>query len=289
MAVQIFLALLGLGLAETAYAQFTPTFLQNASYWGDGKSEIDFYQADFARDGQTHSCELMIILTPKFVDPISYAPVDDPKRPGALPAIEMHEFATVPRGLVAEQRSIMALWRMDTMSLAQIADVGMDGFGHLAKIISEKRGPDSVKWKYSAETYQGSVSPTEIELPKGTALFYDELPLRVRLLDFSKTSADFEVQLSPSLATPQKDLGDFKPAKISWKIDDREIAVDLVHAGGRDHFVLDHDFPFLLREWQMADGSRLKMKNSIRADYRSYLKNGDRERALKDPMLRHPD
>jgi hypothetical protein len=31
------------------------------------------------------------------------------------------------------------------------------------------------------------------------------------------------------------------------------------------------------------------MKNSIRAAYETYTKPGDRERALKDPMLRHPD
>jgi len=31
------------------------------------------------------------------------------------------------------------------------------------------------------------------------------------------------------------------------------------------------------------------MKNSLRIDYWNYNKPGDRDRALKDPMLRHPD
>ncbi len=76
---------------------------------------------------------------------------------------------------------------------------------------------------------------------------------------------------------------------MSFKLGERAIAIDLKHDAGTDHFVLDRDFPFLLRDWQTADGSRLKMKNSLKLDYRNYTKNGDRERALKDPMLRHPD
>jgi hypothetical protein len=45
----------------------------------------------------------------------------------------------------------------------------------------------------------------------------------------------------------------------------------------------------LLREWSAADGSHLKLKNSLKMDYWNYGKNGDRERALNNPMLRHPD
>jgi len=67
------------------------------------------------------------------------------------------------------------------------------------------------------------------------------------------------------------------------------IEVSAQHSGGIDRFVLDRDFPFLLREWQMADGSKLKLKRGLKADYWNYSKEGDRERALKNPMLQHPD
>ena len=96
--------------------------------------------------------------------------------------------------------------------------------------------------------------------------------MRVRTIDFSKTNGEFEIQLGPSLATAQKEFAEFKPAKISWKIGERAIDVDLKRDGGGDHFILDREFPFLLREWQMADGSRLKMKNSLKVDYRKSMK-----------------
>ena len=46
---------------------------------------------------------------------------------------------------------------------------------------------------------------------------------------------------------------------------------------------------FFSDEWTAADGSHLKLKRSLKVAYENYTKAGDRERALADPMLRHPD
>jgi hypothetical protein len=283
-AIPLLLALVG-----TAPAQFAPTLLQNASYWGDGKSEVDFYEAEFVRDAQPRACEVLITFTPGLVDPSTLTPPDDPKQPGAIAVIRMNEVATLPRGLFSEQRSSSALWRTDFMSLAQMSFAGTDGIGNVSKSVYENRSASKVTWNYSCDTWRGKIDRREISCLDGSTVFYDELPLRVRMLDFSKATGEFDAQLLPTLTAAQKELGEIKPAKFSWKIGDRSIAVSVQHAAGMDRFVLDRDFPFLLREWTAADGSHLKLKNSLKVDYRNYGKNGDRERALKDPMLRHPD
>ncbi|HJT79813.1 MAG TPA: hypothetical protein VJ719_01340 [Chthoniobacterales bacterium] len=272
-----------------ASAQFVPALLENASYWGDGKSEIDFYQAEFARDGERVQCEVIMILTPTFVDPSTLAQVPDNKQPGALPAIRMTHTGTIPRGLAAEPRSIDALWRMDSMSLARLSFSGSDVFGNIAKNIREKRDASGVTWSYMGDVYNGRADPQSISLGGKTVVAYDELPLRMRTLDFGKPAGDSEIELAPSLVSPTKELGEFKPAKVRWEASERTIGVELQHSLGKDSFTLDSNFPFLLREWQAWDGTHWKMKNSIRADYRKYLKKGDRDRAFKDPMLRHPD
>jgi hypothetical protein len=281
--------LVGLGLINTAAAQFTPAFLQNATYWGDGKAEFDIYNAEMVRDGQRYQFELLLIFTPGFVDPTLLTSLDDPKQPGALPTIRMNTVGTLPRGLLLEQRSLTALWRMDFMSLARLSFAGSDGTGNVVKEVSEHRAENSVSWTYSGNTYRGKVDHQPIVATAKTVLFYDELPLRVRTIDFSKANGEFEVQLAPSLANPEKDLGELRSAIISWKIGERSIDVTVRHSKGTDHLLLDRDFPFLLREWNAADGTRLKIKNSLKVDYWKYNKPGDRERALKDPMLRHPD
>jgi hypothetical protein len=278
-----------LGLPELLRAQFVPALLQNRSYWGDGKSEIDLYQADFIRDGEPHQGELVVTLTPEWVDPASFEHRDRNAQPQPLPAIEMNQSVTIARGLATEQQSIRAVWRMDLAALARVSFAGTDGIGQIVKRVCERRAGNELAWQYACDTYLGRADLQEFPSTKKLEVFYEELPLRVRTVDFSKPDGQFEIFLMPGFVHAEPKLGEFKPAKLSWKTSERSIAITLDHAGGQDRFVLDSRFPFLLREWIAADGTRWKMKNSIRADYRKYLRNGDRERALKDPMLRHPD
>lgn len=275
-------------LAAKASGQFAPALLQNASYWQDGKSEIDFYNADFIRDGQHYQTELLLILTPDMVDPNLLTRVSDPKQPGALPVIRMHQIVTIPRGLLIEQRSLGAIWRMDFMSLARLSLAGSDGNGSVARSLTENRENNKVAWKYLGDSDQSKVNMT-VPSPNGIAAFYDELPLRVRTIDFSKSSGSFEIQLARSIANPKEEEIGFKPATVSYKVSERAINVEVKQEAAADQFVVDRDFPFLLREWKTSDGSQIKLKNSIKADPARYTKPGDRERALKDPMLRHPD
>lgn len=289
MRIHRLLPLVGVAVANSLSGQFVPALLENHSYWGDGKSEIDFYQADSTREGENIQCEAIMIFTPLFVDPNTLAPAGDNKQAGAIPAIRMAHTGTIPRGLAAEPRSIEALWRMDSMSLARLSFTGSDVSGNIAKSIREKREPNGVSWSYMCDSYAGRGEPQSIPLGGKTIVAYEELPLRLRTLDFGKSSGEFEIDLAPSLVSPAKEFGELKPAKITWKVAERTIDVEVQHSLGKDSFTLDSDFPFLLRDWKAWDGTHWKMKNSIRADYRKYLKKGDRERALKDPMLRHPD
>ena len=271
-----------------ATAQFVPALLQNASYWGDGKSEIDFYDADTVRDGQHFHNELLLILTPGFVDPVTFAPLQTRRPTECAPIIRMKQGVTVPRGLVLEQRSLESFWFMEPLRLGQLSFVGTDGIGNISRIVRPKPAATPPAWLLNEESYQGLSQYPPILSPAGDFVFYDELPLRVRTIDFSKDKGDFDIQMAGTVEKPSATFG-FKPAKITFQRGERQIEVELKHERGSDHFVLDANFPFLLREWKMANGESWKMKNSIRADYLKYNKAGDREKALKDPMLRHPD
>ena len=285
---RVFSAILMMALTESAFGQFTPALLQNRSYWGDGKSEIDFYEAEFRRNNQVHQSDLVVILTPVFVDSLTLAPIAGDTPPNAVPAIRMHEVTSISRGLTMENRAIDALWRMDTMFLARLCFVGNDEFGNISKSVRETRDQKAVTRTYRSESYTGAADG-QISLGPQLVVAYDELPLRIRTVDFSKPTGEFTVDVAPTITSAEKSFGAAKPSTIRWKAGERAIEVEMVHTGGSDHFTLDASFPFLLRDWRAADGSHWRMKNSIRADPRKYLRNGDRERALKDPMLRHPD
>jgi hypothetical protein len=275
---------------NSAIAQFTPALLQNNSYWGDGKAEFDFYDAHIVRDGQPRACEVLMILQRELVDPKTFARINDQKKPDALATIRMNEIFTLSRGMFVEQQSLIAKWRVDLSSLVHLSLVGTDSAGNFSKRLEEKREGDSVSWFFIYDTYrEGAGFDRLVPPPKGTPIFCDELPLRVRTIDFSKPKGEFEIQLAPSTIDPTKGTIAFRPAKVSFNVTERKIDISVQHSAGTDRFALDGWFPFLLREWHAADGNYLKLKNSLKADYWNYNKPGDRERALKDPMLRHPD
>jgi hypothetical protein len=134
---------------------------------------------------------------------------------------------------------------------------------------------------------RGKISfPLEEQAP---TILRNELPLRVRMLDLSKESGQFECRLidpEPPWDTPMTGASS---CKLSFKVQKQTVEVELREEKATNKFTVDRGFPFLLREWRTADGSTYRLKKSLKADYQNYLKEGDREKALKDPMLRHPD
>jgi hypothetical protein len=266
------------------HAQFTPGILANDSYWGDRKAEFDFYEGQLMREAQPRKCEVLHIFFRERIDPKTFARLDDPARADAITAVRMNQIWSAPIGMFVEQGSITAYWRVDSGALARLTFVGTDSFGNAMKRI-ESGGST---FNHMTDTYRNGTATSPIS-PPVNSFFYDELPVRVRTIDWSKPPADFEIQLAPTLARFGSDHVEFKPARISWKPVEKTIEVSAQHLSGTDRFVLDRDFPFLLREWHMADGSKLRLKRGLKADYWNYSKEGDRERAFRNPMLQHPD
>jgi len=273
-------------LASSAFAQFIPAFIQNNSYWGDGKAEFDIYDAQIVREGAPRPCEVLHILVREAFDPKQLVKSYKPNQPDAIPVLKLNQILHVPTGLYVVQQMHSNFWRVDNAQLLKFSVTSNDSVGNAYK--EGRRENASFTFEY--HTYGDGISggKDNVALP-ANGYFYDELPWLVRTIDFQKPSTPFEVQLTGSAINSRKDNFVFKPAKVSFQSTEREIDVSVEHSGGADHFILDREFPNLLRQWNAADGSRLKMKRSLKVAYWNYNKPGDREKALADPMLRHPD
>ncbi len=277
---------IALAAGRSLSAQFTPAFLQNDSYWANGKAEFDIYDAQIVREGQPRPCEVLHILKREPFDPKQWTKVDDWKRPGVVPVVKLNQILHVPTGIYVYQQMHSSFWKIDNGLLLKWSLTINDSFGNTFKEMRRFGEELAFNW----HTYwDGMADGSENITPPANGYFYDELPLRVRTIDFSKPTGEFEIQLAPSVINSKKETIVFKLAKVNFKLNDRTINVDVEHDAGKDHFVLDQEFPFLLREWSAGDGSHFKLKQSLKIDYWNYGKNGDRESALKDPMLRHPD
>lgn len=261
-------------IASPAFAQFSPMLLQNDSYWGDGKAEFNIYDAQVVRDGAPRPCEVLHILVREPVDP---------KQPGAVAVLKLNQILHLPIGLYVHQQMHSNFWRIDNGQLLKFSLTASDSIGNTYKEGHREENAFVYEWRAALDSGKENIA-----VP-ANGFFYDELPWLVRTLDFQKPSTPIEVQLAGSALNSRKDSFVFKLAKLSFKSTEREIDVAVEHAGGTDHFILDRDFPNLLRQWNAADDSRLKMKRSLKFAYWNYNKPGDREKALADPMLRHPD
>jgi hypothetical protein len=272
-------------LAVPAFGQFSPAFLQNNSYWADGKAEFNIYDAQIARYGVPRPCEVLHVLVREPMDLKQFVKPEN-ANPDAVQVLKLNQILHVPTGLYVYQQMHSNFWRVDNAQLLKFSMTSNDSCGNTYK---EARR-DADRFAYEYHTYwDGMAGGKENVAIPANGYFYDELPWLVRTIDFQKASAPFEIQLAGTIINSKKDSFVFKAAKISFKSTEREIDVDVEHAGGTDHFILDRDFPNLLRQWNADDGSRLKMKRSLKVAYWNYNKPGDREKALADPMLRHPD
>ena len=279
------LGLFGAGLASVC-GQFNPAFVQNASYWNDGKAEFDIYDAQIMRYGQPRQTEVLHILVREPFDLKQMVKPDDWQRPGIIQVLKLNQILHIPTGLYVYQQMHSNFWRVDNARLAKFSLTSNDSCGNTYK--EARRGGEI--FAYQWHTYWDGMAEgrEKVTLPPN-GFFYDELPLRVRTIDFSKPSGDFEIQLAPTIINSRKEELIWKPAQVHFESTDRVIYVTVQHTAGLDKFVLDRDFPYLLRTWEAADGSRLKMKRSLKVDYWNYHKLGDRERALLNRKLEHPD
>ena len=200
-----------------ASAQFTPALLQNDSYWSDGKAELNFYDTQVVREGQTRPCEVLHILLREPFDPKQCVRVDDWKRPGVVPVIKLNQVLHVPMGVSVHQQMHSNFWRIDNGVLLKWSLTHSDGFGNTFK--EARRFGEQLAFNW--HTYwDGMADGNENITPPANGYFYDELPLRVRTIDFSKATGEFEIELAPTVINSKKDTIEFKPAKISFTSSD---------------------------------------------------------------------
>jgi len=267
-------------------AQFAPGFLQNNSYWNNGKAEFNIYGAEIVRYGQPRSCEVLHILVREPFDPQQFVKADDWQRPGIIQVLKLNQILQIPTGIYVYQQMHSNFWRVDDGRLWKFSLTSNDSCGNTYK--EGRRNGD--QFAYEFHTYWDGMADGKVNVSiPPNSYFYDELPLLVRRIDFSKPTGEFEIQLAPTMIKSKKDECVFKPAKVEFRIGEKFTNVSIQHEAGKDQFVLDRGFPYLLREWTAADGSHLKLKRSLMIDYWNYNKVGDKERALSNPMLQHPD
>lgn len=294
-------ALLALTLSLSAHAQWGTKWLQDDAYWGDGKSEFNVYEAREMRYGQPRPSFIVHILVRESFAPDALVKADDPKQEGVYPVIKMNQVLYVPTGLYSYQQMHSAFWNPANGQLIKASLTSNDGIGNTYKELRTLTGWRSWLgngWHYHWHTYwQGMVEGTETIRAEKEAVFYDELPMRVRTIDFSAGEGTFAIPVALSIINSKKDEIVFSPHTVSWRqksiqtedgsgdklLGPITVRVKPREGDAEEVFILDSHPPYTLREWRKADGGSLRLKHSLKIDYWNYNKLGDLERLLPQP------
>jgi hypothetical protein len=270
------LALLcGLALSGRAASPFTDRLLRDEALWGDGRAELSIYTGTERRYDVARETEVRHILVREHFTADTQVKADDWRAPGAYPVIKLNQILTVPTGTYRYDQGHSAFWRADTGGLIKFALTSNDSCG-----LTYKQGNfDGTRWRYRAFTYWDGMAETDTRaLPPADALFYDELPFRLRLLDWPRVTR-FTAPLMAGVIGSRADRLVWTPATFTVATGEATHAVTVDHARGRDRFVFDAASPHLLRRWERWDDTALDLRHSVRLPYWELNRPGD-ERLL---------
>jgi len=280
--IKIWISLFFIFLTLTARADLlTGGFLQSPA-WKDGKAEFNLYDARQVRYGAQHPSEVIhIVVSEKFAAK-SLVKSDDWEAAGAYPVLKLNQILHIPTGIYVYQQMHSSFWNLEDGRLMKWTMTSNDGCGNSFKI--GERAGNEMRVRFF--TYWENMVEGELTFPlTAETVFYDELPVWVRTLDFTKPTGERDFLLAPTTITSKNTSLAFATAKVAWKLEDEKIVLTVSSTLGSDRFLLKAESPHVLLEWRQANGGELTLRRSLKLPYWEYNQPGDAERALKDPKF----
>ncbi|MEO7319257.1 MAG: hypothetical protein ABIZ56_09740 [Chthoniobacteraceae bacterium] len=274
------------GIGASARAQFSAAWLQDEKYWGDGKAEFNIYDAEEVRYGHPRKCEVIHVLVREPFAERDLVKAEAKTPGGTYPVIKLNQILHIPTGVYVYQQMHSAFWRSDTGELVKVTLTSNDSCGNTYKefrAIGGLRGLLRLGWRYEWRTYwEGMSAGEEIVDAPAKAVFYDELPMRVRTIDFSNGAGAFATAIAPTIIGSKRDQITFASASVEWTVHPDAIAVRVTIDAKHDDFLLEPKSPHVLRDWKKSDGGSLTLRRSLKLDYWNYNQPEDMKRALRE-------
>jgi hypothetical protein len=258
------------GWALLAQEIFSPALLRDP-LWDDGNAEYSVYRAEEVREGLPRKTETVHIVVKEPFNGKLRVKSDSPARDEVL---KMNQVVNVPTGVYAFHQMHSSFWDRATGELLKFSLTSNDSCGNSFKMGWSGNGFLELTY----HTYWDGEGDGVLKkpLPKD-ALFYDELPWRLRCLRDSKTPREVRVMLFPSVIGSKLGKPEFAPATLRVAPDGArgEYRVEVRHSAGTDVLSFDSRPPWILKNWKRSDGSSLNLKKTQRIQYWKKSRPGD--------------
>lgn len=271
MKLSVVLLLLGWVTWARAASPFSDQLLLDEPFWSDGKAEVAVFNGTEKRYGIARETEVRHILVRESFAAQEQVKAGNWRAPGTYPVIKLNQIIAVPTGSYRYDQSHSAFWRADAGTLIKFAHTTNDSCG-----LTYKQGNfTGTRWRYRAFTYWEGLTETDTRAaPPAGAVFYDELPFKLRLIDWGKTTR-FTAPLMASVIGSKPETLVWNEAVFSVERQGEAWRVKVVHAKGEDRFYFDATSPYGLRRWERADGTALTRTQVIRIPYWKLNAPGD--------------
>jgi len=269
----LLLAVLSLATSEVRGAEMPiRTDLLMSDVLDQGKAEVNVYDATLIKYGEPRKGTVTHIWVKEPWD-AKRGTKWGGSGPADFEVIKLNQVISFPTGMYRYEQMWSGFWKRDTAELLKFSLSHHEACGNTFKQARLKNGKaEYVHFSYFENEGDGR---TEIVIPDG-AIFYDELPLKLRLLASENLKNPVTIPLFPSVIHPKAGPMDPAPATISQiRRGDGEVEFEVVHGKGTDRFVFETKAPFTLLRWEMADGGKIILRKSLITDYWNKNQPGD--------------
>ncbi|GAB4244791.1 MAG: hypothetical protein OHK005_09790 [Candidatus Methylacidiphilales bacterium] len=243
-----------------------------AGYLDEGKAEFNLYEATIMQYNEPRQGTVTHIWVKEPWNAERSIKHQGPDR-GDYEVIKLNQVISYPTGLYRYEQMWSGFWKRDDAVLVKWSLSHHEACGNTFKQARLENGRTHFVYHSYFEGHgEGS---EEVSLPQKT-LFYEELPLRLRLAVPGGLPDPVIVPLVGTVIHAKSDRLEPQPATIRQiRRDDREVEFEVTHRSGKDRLIFETTKPFKLLSWEMADGSRLRLHKSLVTDYWNQNRPGD--------------
>ncbi|MEM6822529.1 MAG: hypothetical protein AAF558_11380 [Verrucomicrobiota bacterium] len=238
--------------------------LLKAGLLDEGKAEINRYDASFRSNGKMLQGDVVHVWVKEPWNAKQRVKWEGEGK-GDFEVIKLNQITRFSRGVETVSRLWSGIWVRDSAEWVKWTFSHQDFSGSIFNTAFRKG--ENVKYNWAGYLENQAHGIQQRPLAK-EAFFYEELPLKLRLIVYKSLKNEMSVSMVPPHQPYQTKLTEPFPAKIQQMRDSKQrVSFTVKHSRGQDVLIFDRKIPFKLLEWKQFDGSHLKL---TRSEFKAY-------------------
>lgn len=230
--------------------------------WNDGNAEVSSYDARDVLDGIPSLSRATLIVVAEDLSREALVKADRPAgEPTTRRVLKFNYVRSIPTGVTSLQQMLSVFLGVERLDPIKLSMSSHDGCGNSFVEWRSDQG------KLSLRSYFEPIGDRDLDLTAGESLFYDSLPLKLRGLDFAR-STEGRVSLIDTVFASNP----APPGRVDALVRVLQVAgsvnrVEVTRGQRTDRFDFESAYPHRMLRWERADGGTLTLVDSRRIRY----------------------